>query len=96
MSSRNSYLSVDNRRRAVALYQGLSAAKALRGNGETRVSTLLNAAREIIQPRVDSLDYLEVRDAETLAPLGEVNHRAAVMLVAAFIAGTRLIDNLRL
>jgi pantoate--beta-alanine ligase len=95
MSSRNSYLSPDNRRRAVALSQGLSAAKALRGTGETRASMLVNAAREIIQPRVDSLDYLEVRDAVTLAPLTTIEG-PAVILVAAFIGGTRLIDNLRL
>jgi pantoate--beta-alanine ligase len=95
MSSRNSYLSPDNRRRAAALYQGLSAAKALRGTGEARASVLVNAARELIQPRVDSLDYLEVRDATTLAPLTTIEG-PAVILVAAFIGGTRLIDNLRI
>jgi pantoate--beta-alanine ligase len=95
MSSRNSYLSPDNRRRAGALYQGLSAAKALRVAGETRASVLVNAARELIQPRVDGLDYLEIRDATTLAPVTTIDG-PAVMLVAAFIGGTRLIDNLRL
>ena len=95
MSSRNSYLSPDNRRRAVALYQGLSAARALRGTGETRANVLVNAARELIQPRVDSLDYLEIRDATTLAPLTSIEG-PAVILVAAFVGGTRLIDNLRL
>jgi pantoate--beta-alanine ligase len=95
MSSRNSYLSPDNRRRASALYQGLSAAKALRATGETRASVLVNAAREIIQPRVDSLDYLEIRDANTLGPVSTIEG-PAVILVAAFIGGTRLIDNLRL
>jgi pantoate--beta-alanine ligase len=95
MSSRNSYLSPDNRRRAVALSQGLQAAKALRGTGETRANVLVNAARELIQPRVDSLDYLEIRDAATLAPLTTLDG-PAVILVAAFIGGTRLIDNLRL
>jgi pantoate--beta-alanine ligase len=95
MSSRNAYLSPDNRRRAVALSQGLNAAKALRNSGEVRPSVLLNAAREIIGPRVDSLDYLEIRDSATLAPLAAVD-RPAVILVAAFVGGTRLIDNLRL
>jgi pantoate--beta-alanine ligase len=95
MSSRNAYLSPDNRRRAVALSQGLNAAKALRNSGEVRPSVLLNAAREIIGPRVDSLDYLEIRDSVTLAPLAAVD-RPAVILVAAFVGGTRLIDNLRL
>jgi pantoate--beta-alanine ligase len=95
MSSRNAYLSADNRRRAVALNQGLSAAKGLHGAGEARVPALVQAAREVIQPRVDSLDYLEIRDAETLAPIGVIE-RPAVILVAAFVGGTRLIDNLRL
>jgi len=95
MSSRNSYLSPDNRRRAAALYQGLNAARALRATGETRPSVLLNAAREIIQPKIDSLDYLEIRDSTTLAPLPVVD-RPAVILVAAFVGGTRLIDNLRM
>jgi pantoate--beta-alanine ligase len=44
---------------------------------------------------VDRLDYLELRDAETLAPLAAAD-RPAVMLVAAFVGGTRLIDNVRL
>jgi pantoate--beta-alanine ligase len=44
---------------------------------------------------VDRLDYLELRDADTLTPIARVDS-AAVMLVAAFIGGTRLIDNLRL
>jgi pantoate--beta-alanine ligase len=95
MSSRNAYLSPDDRRRSVALHQGLSAAKALHTRGETAPHALLQAARAIIQPRVDSLDYLEIRDAETLAPLPAVD-RPAVMLVAAFVGGTRLIDNVRL
>jgi pantoate--beta-alanine ligase len=94
MSSRNSYLSPDNRRRAVALSQGLTAARSLHGTGETRPQALLQAAREIIQPRVDSLDYLEIRDVDTLLPLTVVD-RPAVMLVAAFVGGTRLIDNMR-
>lgn len=95
MSSRNAYLSPDDRRRAVALNQGLAAARSLRGTGETRASALVHAARDIIQPRVDSLDYLEIHDSETLAPLTVVD-RPAVILVAAFVGGTRLIDNLRL
>jgi pantoate--beta-alanine ligase len=44
---------------------------------------------------VDRIDYLEVRAAEDLQPLDRID-RPAVMLVAAFVGGTRLIDNLRL
>jgi pantoate--beta-alanine ligase len=95
MSSRNAYLSPDDRRRALSLSQGLAAAKSLRGTGEARTTALVAAAREIVQPRVDSLDYLEIRDVDTLAPLTIVD-RPAIILVAAFVGGTRLIDNLRL
>jgi pantoate--beta-alanine ligase len=43
---------------------------------------------------VDRIDYLELCDTDTLKPLESVD-RPAVMLVAAFVGGTRLIDNLR-
>jgi pantoate--beta-alanine ligase len=55
----------------------------------------VSAARQVIVPSVDLLEYLEIRDADTLAPIEEVD-RPAVILVAAFVSGTRLIDNLRL
>jgi pantoate--beta-alanine ligase len=95
MSSRNRYLSPADRQRAAALFGGLSAARALRAAGEVGVEVLLDAARAKILPAVDRLDYLELRDADTLTPIARVDS-AAVMLVAAFIGGTRLIDNLRL
>jgi pantoate--beta-alanine ligase len=95
MSSRNRYLSAPDRQRAAALFGGLSAAKALRAAGEVSGEALIAAARAKILPAVDRLDYLELRDADTLAPIGRAEG-ASVMLVAAFIGGTRLIDNLRL
>jgi len=95
MSSRNAYLSPADRQRAVALISGLRTAKALAEKGERRVSALLSAARERMTPCVDRLDYLEVRAADDLKPL-ETLDRPAVMLVAAFVGGTRLIDNMRL
>jgi pantoate--beta-alanine ligase len=95
MSSRNAFLSAPDRQRAVALFAGLSAAKALLTQGERRAAVLLAAASAQIVPRVDRLDYLELRAEEDLKPL-ELVDRPAVMLVAAFVGGTRLIDNLRL
>jgi pantoate--beta-alanine ligase len=85
MSSRNAYLSLSDRQRAGALFAGLSAAKALVEKGERRASVLLDAAAAEIADRVDRIDYLEIRAADDLRPL-----------VAAFLGGTRLIDNLRL
>jgi pantoate--beta-alanine ligase len=96
MSSRNVYLSAPDRARAPAIYQGLSAAKQAASAGERQAATLLERARAIIGPAVDKLDYLELVDAETLAPVATIAAgRRVVMLVAAFIGGTRLIDNLR-
>jgi pantoate--beta-alanine ligase len=95
MSSRNAYLSRSDRQRAVALHAGLSAAKALVDKGERRASVLLEAATAEIAGRVDRIDYLELRAADDLQPLQTID-RPAVMLVAAFLGGTRLIDNLRL
>jgi pantoate--beta-alanine ligase len=73
----------------------LSAAKALAEKGERRASVLLDAATTEIARRVDRIDYLEVRASDDLKPL-QIIDRPAVMLVAAFVGGTRLIDNLRL
>ena len=95
LSSRNAYLSPSDRQRAAALFAGLSAAKALVDKGELHVSVLLAAAKSEIAARVDRIDYLEVRAAEDLQPLDRIA-RPAVMLVAAFVGGTRLIDNLRM
>jgi pantoate--beta-alanine ligase len=95
MSSRNVYLAPEARARAAALYRGLSAARARREAGETAAARLLEAARAEILPAVDRLEYLELRDAASLAPLATVD-RPAVMLVAAHVGTTRLIDNARL
>jgi pantoate--beta-alanine ligase len=95
MSSRNTYLSPVDRARAPALYRGLRAAAARLAAGERATAALVEAARAEIAPAVDRLDYLEVRDAGTLAPVARVE-APAVMLVAAFVGSTRLIDNLRL
>ncbi len=95
LSSRNAYLSPADRQRATALYAGLSAAKALVEKGERRASVLIEAATTEIAGRVDCIDYLEIRAADDLKPLDTLD-RPAVMLVAAFMGSTRLIDNLRL
>jgi pantoate--beta-alanine ligase len=95
MSSRNSYLSPPDRTRAAALYRGLSAARARHAAGERRAPALVEAAAAEIRPAVDRVDYIEVRDAETLAPVDPVDG-PAVVLVAAFVGATRLIDNIRL
>jgi pantoate--beta-alanine ligase len=97
MSSRNVYLNPVDRARAVALYQGLNAAKQAAAAGEQKASAIIEKARAVITPAVDKLEYLEVVDADALTPVTTLAPaKRAVILVAAHVGGTRLIDNLRL
>jgi len=97
MSSRNTYLSDDDRLRALSLSKGLFAMQAAAKAGEADVATLREVGLAPLTQAQVKLDYLEVRDAQTLEPLTTVtNDRAARVLVAAFLGTTRLIDNLAL
>jgi pantoate--beta-alanine ligase len=93
MSSRNAYLSPDERAQALALSRGLAAAEALAKHGERDAATLVAAARAPIDAApLAKIDYVELRDAVDLAPIARLD-RAAVLLVAARVGTTRLIDN---
>jgi pantoate--beta-alanine ligase len=96
MSSRNKYLSPEERQRALALSRGLRAARALFEGGERDSAKLVAAAQTQIAPAVTRVDYVELRDADTLAPIADRVTGPAVMAVAAFVGTTRLIDNRRL
>jgi pantoate--beta-alanine ligase len=94
MSSRNIYLSPEERKRAVALYKSLKAgAEALR-SGVTDGTAIQEAMVQIIkgEPAI-TIDYLVVCDPITLEPLSTVTQKA-VLLGAVRIGATRLIDNL--
>ena len=93
MSSRNAYLSAAERTRALSLSRALFAARDRAAAGVRDTAALLSNARAALD--IDRLDYLELCDADTLAPIAAVD-RPAVLLVAAFIGRTRLIDNVRL
>jgi pantoate--beta-alanine ligase len=95
MSSRNAYLSPVERQRAVAIFKGLSAARERYLAGTHAAADLVDAALATMQGRVDLVDYVEVRDADSLRPLDRVD-KPGVILAAAFLGTTRLIDNLRL
>jgi len=95
MSSRNRYLAPDERRRAVSLSQALFSARARHDAGERNARLLVEHATDAIGAQVDRFDYLDIRDAESLAPLETISG-PAVMAVAAFVGRTRLIDNVRL
>jgi pantoate--beta-alanine ligase len=91
MSSRNVYLSPEERARALSLSQGLDAASQLFANGERGAAALLAAARAPIEAAA-KIDYVELRDADELTEIETVERRA-VLAIAAFVGKTRLIDN---
>jgi pantoate--beta-alanine ligase len=94
MSSRNAYLSADERRRAGALIRALRAAESVAASGETRPQVALDAARTELERAGIEPEYLEARDAEGLAPAESFNGRPVLVAVAARIGRARLIDNL--
>jgi pantoate--beta-alanine ligase len=95
MSSRNAYLSPAERTRAVAIFRGLAKARERFSAGEKQAGALVDAAQAEIAATMDRVDYVEIRDAESLRPVERLD-RPAVILAAAFVGATRLIDNLRL
>ena len=84
MSSRNARLSPSARARALEIPRALHAARAAFAAGARDAATLLAAAGAQLRP--DRLDYLELVDADGLAPLARVD-RAALLAVAAFYGG---------
>jgi pantoate--beta-alanine ligase len=95
MSSRNAYLSPAERGRAVAIFRGVSAACERFAAGERGAIALVESALSAMKDRVDRIDYVEIRDAESLRPVERLE-KPAVILTAAFVGATRLIDNMRL
>jgi pantoate--beta-alanine ligase len=93
MSSRNVYLSPDERAVAPVLYRvlRLCAGKVAKGRP---IATILSEGREAIERAGLALDYLEARHAETLAPIRSAKDGPVRLLVAAKLGKTRLIDNL--
>jgi pantoate--beta-alanine ligase len=93
LSSRNAYLAPEERRDAVALWQGLRAARRALANGERSAARVRAAVRRVWR-RFGKVreDYVAVVDAATLAPLDRVRGRVLVA-VAAHVGPARLIDN---
>jgi pantoate--beta-alanine ligase len=95
-SSRNAYLSPDEREQAGCLFLALSESATLARSGERDPAVLIAAmAREVGATPLASLDYAAVIDEATFTPIAEVD-RPARALIAARMSSTRLIDNLPL
>jgi pantoate--beta-alanine ligase len=93
ISSRNVYLSPAERRAATALYQSLDAVRNKISSGERDAAQLLATLGEVIrtEPSI-RLDYAEIVDADTLETV-PILRKNCYVLLAAFVGGTRLIDN---
>jgi len=93
MSSRNVYLSDDERRVARELYRAMKESAGRLRDGED-ANTAMMAGAEMIKTAGFALDYFELRHAESLAPVTSVADGPMRILVAARLGKTRLIDNM--
>jgi pantoate--beta-alanine ligase len=92
LSSRNAYLTPEQRRIARALPRMLFDTAQAIGAGSFVPDQLAKAERELLEAGFEAVDYLTLRDAETLAPL-DSPARPARLLAAARLGRTRLLDN---
>ena len=93
MSSRNSYLSPEQRQSALCLSRAIRLCRELYGAGIRDVAGLRRAAMELIEAEPAAVvDYLDFRDGATLEPL-ETADDTTLMALAVKIGNTRLIDN---
>jgi pantoate--beta-alanine ligase len=92
LSSRNRYLSPDERRRAVFISKSLRLAKQLVEQGTTDTRAIIERMQEMLHAADLTIDYIALADPETLESVAMVN-RPTVAAVAARLGTTRLIDN---
>ena len=95
MSSRNSYLTPDERQRATCLIKALKNAQQMVNEGYLDSSILISEAENIIKQSDGRIDYIKIVDGSTLQELPEVRSGSRMML-AVYIGNTRLIDNIEL
>jgi len=95
MSSRNAYLSAENRRRSCAISRGLSKAWRIFESGERDIDPILDCVRTELAIEHLQLQYAELADADTLELFGGQSRLSerALLAVAAYCDKTRLIDN---
>ena len=92
LSSRNKYLSADERRRALAISRGMRAAAAALQKGEHSVTALKTLVTAPLREAHAEIDYVNFVDADTLKAVDVIDDRA-IILIAARFGTTRLIDN---
>ncbi len=95
MSSRNAYLTPEERGRAVAISRSLEEARRLAAGGERDPAALARGIRATVEAAGMRIDYVELVDPLALRPVGSAVPGTRA-LVAAFLGRTRLIDNVAL
>ncbi|MEX2112121.1 MAG: pantoate--beta-alanine ligase [Pirellulales bacterium] len=95
LSSRNVYLSPDERRRALAISQCLRLARQLVAEGKTDARAIVARMRAMLDAASLQIDYVALADPNTLAPIEQVT-QPTVAAIAARVGATRLIDNMML
>ncbi|HEX4512636.1 MAG TPA: pantoate--beta-alanine ligase, partial [Polyangiaceae bacterium] len=95
LSSRNAYLSAEERARALAIPRALSGAVAAFSSGERCVGALRGAVQALLTEAGIRLDYATIADADELVPFSDeaLLSERALFAVAGFVGNTRLIDN---
>jgi pantoate--beta-alanine ligase len=93
LSSRNAYLTAEQRERAAAISRALRVAERAARAGETSTDALVEAATDELRRAGVEPEYVEARAAEDLSPLAEMNGRPVLLAVAARVGKARLIDN---
>lgn len=96
MSSRNAYLSADERKAATVLYRALQEARALYESGEREANKIIGAMRQMIEAEpLARIDYVAIVDNETLEPISTIGEdQQALIPLAVYLGRTRLIDNI--
>lgn len=92
MSSRNKYLSKDERNRAICLFEALTNCQSQIATGQKQTAPLIEEIKQIIQRHQGKIDYISIVDPQTLEPLEQIEQKALILL-AVYIGKTRLIDN---
>ena len=92
MSSRNRYLSPDERKRALSLSRGILAAEAAWKAGEKDAQALIAIVRKSVEEAQGRIDYIVLNSQDTLEPLAKAD-RPALLAAAVYFGTTRLIDN---
>ena len=96
MSSRNAYLSSEQRQQALALHRSLMRVEAAAGAGERDAAKLIEIGKQATAEEPGArLDYFAIVDPDTLLPVPSIS-RGTLVAVAAYVGTTRLIDNILL